>query len=106
MHDINKFEATHRNRLTEIYESVKCPERTDTNWCGAQVGQPCRNMGATGGTLAAQSPRREPHQIRKLVAIEAFMQAAGVGHPVANAQSTVVKQTDIFDAEPAAWEKK
>ncbi len=110
MHDINKFERQNAARLREIYQSVRCPERTDLNYCGAVEGQPCRNMGVGMGTLASQRPRTEPHQSRKLVAIDCFLAAAGVSPPAPNPPAPAVveggKQTQIFDGAPAPWEKK
>lgn len=106
MHDVNKFEQQNRSRLREIYQSVRCPQEG----CGVDVGMFCRNLGGTFGSLTSSMPRLEPHQIRKLVAIEQFMAAAGVGAPVPPKPEDVpavvepVKQTEIFDAQPAAWE--
>ncbi len=109
MHDINKFELQHRARLKQIYESVVCPQ----TGCAAEIGSPCRNVGAGWGTLTAQAPRIDPHQVRKIWAIDQFLAAAGVGVPVPPApieqpgqQIPEVKgdpQTEIFDAEPAPW---
>lgn len=107
MHDVNKFERQNRARLAEIYLSVRCPETTGLNWCGALEGQPCRKMGALGGTLAAQTPR-EPHQSRKLLAIDRFLAAAGVAVPPAHpdAPEPVPASVDVFTGEPAPWEKR
>jgi hypothetical protein len=104
MHDLNRFELQNRSRLPEIYTSVDCPQ----DGCVAKVGEDCRNVGAAWGTLNSQTPR-EPHQVRKLVAIDAFLSAAGVGVPAPHPESAVVvetaEKTDMFDGQPAPWKE-
>jgi hypothetical protein len=94
MHDVNKFERQNAGKLPKIYESVACPQAG----CGAQSGDKCRNVSAGFGTIAQQAPRRDYHQIRKLVAIDQFLANTGAGAP-ASAQP----QTKIFDSAPAPW---
>lgn len=61
-----------------IVQSVVCPT------CGASADQPCINLSAASGTLAAKAPRNDWHQERKLVAVtewDAFRHRVGAKEP-------------------------
>jgi hypothetical protein len=51
-----------------IVQSIPCPQPG----CGAQVGEPCRQVGAPVLSLAASQPRSDWHALRKYAAIQDF----------------------------------
>lgn len=44
-------------------------QREPCQICGAGVGQPCKNLSAPPATIAAETPRSDFHQHRKLMAL-------------------------------------